>query len=303
MAEAVAANRRAERAPSLDRLDFVEPNRSLVLPSYQNLKRVLNQNLDMEGANEAISEHTDTAAVKPIRGEQIKCENLVGRHLQISVKETGDTANQGLMLTVARNAKCPRPDTGRHYCCIDTEGYTRWLKLDPKTTVAEEGGIKHNFEWLTESQFVQKKIGAPWRVVDQLKYIGLLAGRRFDKVGVVFGRVEAYLPQEGTEEALWHVSYEDGDEEDLNFAEVKAAVDLASRKRKSLTPGTAKWQTTGHEFISKRIRRRVCLEGQVVAFIPASAGSGNPSMWRVSFEDGQVCACICLSSSDLLLCY
>ena len=68
------------------------------------------------------------------------------------------------------------------------------------------------------SQCVAASVGTP--KVSPQSYIGQLIARRFD--GQLFaGYVTLYYPAEGEQIAdLWHIEYEDGDEEDLNYDEV-----------------------------------------------------------------------------------
>ena len=57
-------------------------------------------------------------------------------------------------------------------------------------------------------------------------YVGKLIARRFD-AQLFAGYVTLYYPADGEQSAdLWHIEYEDGDEEDLNYDEVRQGIQL-----------------------------------------------------------------------------
>ena len=57
-------------------------------------------------------------------------------------------------------------------------------------------------------------------------HVGSRVRRHFPDDGVFGGVVTGYLPAEGEDSALWRVRHDDGDEEDLDEAEVRVAIDM-----------------------------------------------------------------------------
>ena len=75
-----------------------------------------------------------------------------------------------------------------------------------------------------QTQCASATVGMP--KVPPQSYVGKLIARRFD--GQLFaGYVTLYYPADGEQSAdLWHIEYEDGDEEDLNYDEVRQGIQL-----------------------------------------------------------------------------
>ena len=75
-----------------------------------------------------------------------------------------------------------------------------------------------------QTQCASVTVGMP-KVPPQF-HVGKLIARRFD--GQLFsGYVTLYYPADGEQSTdLWHIEYEDGDEEDLNYVEVRRGVQL-----------------------------------------------------------------------------
>jgi hypothetical protein len=62
---------------------------------------------------------------------------------------------------------------------------------------------------------------------DPKKYIGVRVARIFPGDGLFFGTVNNFFPPiEGEEDGLWHVLYDDGDEEDYEISELVEYMDL-----------------------------------------------------------------------------
>ena len=66
------------------------------------------------------------------------------------------------------------------------------------------------------------------------EWIGCRVARRFDgeeegaAATTALGKIVAWVPEEGEDEALWHMVHDDGDEEDLDEGEMREALQLCA---------------------------------------------------------------------------
>ena len=172
------------------------------------------------------------------------------------------------------------------------------------------GGTKKDKKEEAKEEDTWRTKGHPW--------IGEPLRRDFGKNGTVDGTVTKWAPavKEGRtvkEPALWHVVFDDGDEEDLEEHEVEHAIHiLASSKNTGTDEETdndetededntrekeeaeeeVDWLTSGHMWVGKVVRRDYGAKigtnvGKVVKWAMAGANPADePALWHVQFDDG-----------------
>ena len=117
-------------------------------------------------------------------------------------------------------------------------------------------------------------------------YIGRRVARLFGR-RLVLGTVTGFLPAckiQGVG-ALFRVTHDDGDEEDLEEDEAAEAGDDYS----SLAPRESRWLSVGHPHIGARVTRRfdgAKVYGTVRKWLPADEAEGEPALYRIVHDDG-----------------
>jgi hypothetical protein len=113
------------------------------------------------------------------------------------------------------------------------------------------------------------------------RFIGRRICRVFVPHGISCGTVKAYLPAnpdapDEPEPALWHVEYDDGDEEDLDEEEVTSALRLAEQQDKLSWLARNKKRLLIGKFVEK------AFAGE---YYKGSVTEVNHGMFRVRYED------------------
>ena len=125
------------------------------------------------------------------------------------------------------------------------------------------------------------------------KWIGSTVRRNYGSHGFGVGTITRWMPadEQNPEEdpALWHVSFDDGDEEDLDEKEVLEALSEFKLKGNKEQPGAKKWKTKGHEWIGASVRVNFGDEGfvdcKVTKWASADKTRKQP-VWLVVDEEG-----------------
>ena len=126
------------------------------------------------------------------------------------------------------------------------------------------------------------------------EYVGMRVMRSFAGAGVppAAGTITKWAEESapGELDELWHMVHDDGDEEDLERYEVKAAVALEQSVNK------IEWRTSGSAFIGQRAMRTFAGtaptfesrigRGVITKWAAESAPGANDELWHMVHDDG-----------------
>jgi hypothetical protein len=127
------------------------------------------------------------------------------------------------------------------------------------------------------------------------KWVGKTVRRNYGQHGHNVGEITRWMPADESnpeeDPALWHVMFDDGDEEDLDEAEVQESLKEFDLKGNVDSPSKEKkWKTKGHEWIGATVRVDFGEEGfstcKVVKWASANK-SRKTAVWLVVDDESE----------------